>query len=338
MQLPAKSIIIGIAVLTLAACTEARLAVHGAKQILGPDDGASVEPYKVGSPYQIAGAWYYPAENPDYDEIGIASWYGPKFHGSLTANGETYDMDGMTAAHRTLPLPSWVRVTNLENGRSVVVRVNDRGPFKKNRILDLSRAAARELDVIGKGTAKVRVTIVKTGGPNGQIVRPHLLENGDGHANSPLQAVAALNATQADGAAATPDAMPTADVIAVPIAPASASQPLEGNRINAAPASPHYVQVGAFVSQTSAGRLAERMTKMFGGAKINPVIRGEQTLYKVWVGPYRSLDIAVGALASIQDTGYAGAHIVRPDMLTDKPSDDVSVPQQTAQSNLDQAN
>ena len=90
-------------------------------------------------------------------EQGVASWYGPDFHGGRTATGETYDMNAMTGAHPTLPLPAWVRVTNLENGRSVVVRLNDRGPFSKNRIIDLSRAAAEQLDMIRTGTAKVEV-------------------------------------------------------------------------------------------------------------------------------------------------------------------------------------
>ena len=100
-----------------------------------------------------------------YVEQGVASWYGPDFHGERTATGETYDMNAMTGAHPTLPLPAWVRVTNLENGRSVVVRLNDRGPFSKNRIIDLSRAAAEQLDMIRAGTAKVEVRSLASGDP-----------------------------------------------------------------------------------------------------------------------------------------------------------------------------
>src|SRR5262245_12419431 len=99
--------------------------------------------YKVGKPYQIAGSWYYPAVDYDYTETGIASWYGPDFHGKDTANGEAYDMNALTAAHRTLPMPSMVRVTNLENGRQIVLRVNDRGPFARSRIIDVSRRASQ---------------------------------------------------------------------------------------------------------------------------------------------------------------------------------------------------
>jgi rare lipoprotein A len=100
--------------------------------------------YKVGNPYQIDGTWYYPHEQPDYDETGIASWYGPTFYGHHTANGEIYDGTEFTAAHRTLPMPVNVRVTNLDNGKSIIVRVNDRGPYAKGRIIDLSEAAAPE--------------------------------------------------------------------------------------------------------------------------------------------------------------------------------------------------
>ena len=121
---------------------------------------------RVGNPYKIAGKKYKPKHEPHYDETGIASWYGPKFHGKLTANGEIYDMDGMTAAHKTLPLNSMVRVTNLETGKTIEVRINDRGPFIDGRIIDLSRAAAKELGLIGHGTAKVRVQYAGPADPN----------------------------------------------------------------------------------------------------------------------------------------------------------------------------
>ena len=116
--------------------------------------------YKLGKPYKVNGIWYFPKEDAKYDEIGIASWYGPGFHQKITANGEYFDMDLVTAAHKTLPLPSVVRVTNLENGRSLLVRVNDRGPFVNDRIIDLSRKASELLGFIAKGTAKVRVELM----------------------------------------------------------------------------------------------------------------------------------------------------------------------------------
>lgn len=111
---------------------------------------------RVGKPYTIKGETYYPSYNPTYNEVGIASWYGPGFHGKKTANGETYDQYAMTAAHPTLPLPSLVRVTNLTNGQSTIVRINDRGPFAEGRIIDLSKRAAETIGI--KGISKVRVT------------------------------------------------------------------------------------------------------------------------------------------------------------------------------------
>ena len=119
-----------------------------------PKGGGS---YKLGAPYQVAGRWYVPQEQPGYDAIGTASWYGADFHGRRTANGEIYDMQALTAAHPTLPLPSLVWVTNQANGRTLLVRVNDRGPYSRDRIIDLSARAARELGYEGQGTAQLRV-------------------------------------------------------------------------------------------------------------------------------------------------------------------------------------
>ncbi|HZB93752.1 MAG TPA: septal ring lytic transglycosylase RlpA family protein, partial [Stellaceae bacterium] len=101
--------------------------------------------YKVGQPYEVSGVWYYPAVDWNYDETGIASWYGKEFHGRSTANGEIFDLNALTAAHPTLPMPSIVQVTNLENGRSIELRVNDRGPYVNGRIIDVSRRAAQLL-------------------------------------------------------------------------------------------------------------------------------------------------------------------------------------------------
>ncbi|WP_142416763.1 septal ring lytic transglycosylase RlpA family protein [Bartonella massiliensis] len=114
----------------------------------------------VGRPYQIKGKWYYPEHDPTYKRVGEASWYGSDFHGRLTANGEIYDMNLLTAAHPTMPLPSYARVTNLKNGSSLIVRVNDRGPFMKDRIIDLSKQAAAILGYVDKGVADVKVEYI----------------------------------------------------------------------------------------------------------------------------------------------------------------------------------
>jgi len=158
-----------IAVLFLNGCTEVEFASHVAKNSMGttssgvPQSGPSPTHqgvFKIGNPYQIEGQTYYPKESYDLVETGIASWYGPGFHGKKTASGERFDTGELTAAHRTLQMPSLVRVTNLDNGRSVIVRVNDRGPFARGRVIDVSERAASLLDFKMKGTAKVKLEVL----------------------------------------------------------------------------------------------------------------------------------------------------------------------------------
>jgi rare lipoprotein A len=128
------------------------------------DDGQPVPKgggvYRVGNPYVVAGRTYVPEDNPNYNAVGLASWYGDDFHGRRTANGEIFDLNGISAAHTTMPLPSYARVTNLSNGRSIIVRVNDRGPFAHERIIDVSVKTAQLLGFHAKGTAWVRVQYV----------------------------------------------------------------------------------------------------------------------------------------------------------------------------------
>ena len=130
--------------------------------------------YKVGNTYQVDGKIFTPKESFDYVEKGVASWYGPKFHGKKTANGETFNMNLLTAAHKTLQLPSLVKVTNIENKKSIILRVNDRGPFVKNRIIDVSKKAASILGFQKKGTANVVVEyygMANIYDKNGKIIR-----------------------------------------------------------------------------------------------------------------------------------------------------------------------
>lgn len=206
------AIIAALSVLTLAACSTGQVPPGG--KISGPPGKtsiglpAAVPPpaaipsditpptaslptgaggsYKVGRPYVIRGVRYVPREDPGYDQTGIASWYGPKFHGRPTANGETFDMYRVSAAHNTLPMPVMVRVTNLENGKSVVLRVNDRGPFARGRIIDLSYRAARLLDFVEQGTARVRVQYVGPAGVGGDQAAPVRVQRVDVRQNRPV--------------------------------------------------------------------------------------------------------------------------------------------------------
>jgi len=146
-----------VAVISLNACSSAQYAAHVAKKIPLKQDtpSKSIGHFKVGSSYVIKGKRYYPVETYNFTETGSASWYGPGFHGKQTANGEMFDQNELTAAHRTLQLPCIIQVTNLDNGRQVILRVNDRGPFAHNRILDVSERAAVLLGFKEKGVANI---------------------------------------------------------------------------------------------------------------------------------------------------------------------------------------
>ncbi len=302
-------------------CAVAALGVMAAGCASEPEGGKVTVPpnagvYKIGSPYQIGGTWYYPREQPDYDETGIASWYGPGFYGHPTADGEIFNADALTAAHRTLPLPVNVRVTDLENGRSLILRVNDRGPFAKNRIIDVSERAAKLLGFYEAGTARVRVTYLgRADLPNGQP-QPF----GVGTPPAVVSAVPAAPTTSVEtgmlgavpGVAVAP---PTATTLpAPPAAPpaqvATADSGLPTGQVNEVPVPPvtHlYVQVGAFSVYQNAARLAARLG---GDLRISTIQRNGQTLYRVRSGPYNTTADADAAFARISNQGANDAHIV----------------------------
>ena len=148
----------------LSSCTSVELAANLGKKVFVKKDQLEKSNgiYKIGNPYVVDGKRYYPKKNLNYDEKGIASWYGPKFHGKLTANGEIFNQYKLTAAHKTLPIPSAVKVTNLKNNKSLIVRINDRGPFVNDRIIDLSYQSAKELKLLEAGTGFVRVQLLRS--------------------------------------------------------------------------------------------------------------------------------------------------------------------------------
>ena len=195
----------------------ASLAACGSSSKGGGTPGSSVAQrgtYKVGQPYKIDGVTYTPRETFTLTETGTASWYGPGFHGKSTANGERYDQSDRTAAHRTLQMPAIVRVTNLENGRSTVVRVNDRGPFARARVIDLSRTAAEEIDMVGKGTARVRIEQLQAE----SLAVKEVAMSGGGPAEQ-QQAVAQLASGSRAAPAPTPPPAPVPAPAPVPVAP-----------------------------------------------------------------------------------------------------------------------
>jgi len=327
----------------LSGCAETTLVNHTAKSVFRGDNPTAAGRggiYKVGNPYQINGVWYYPKEDPSYDETGIGSWYGEQFHAKTTANGELFDMNEVTAAHPTLPMPSMVRVTNLENGRSILVRVNDRGPYVNGRIIDLSRRAAQLLGYDRQGTAKVRV----------QYVGPAPLEGGEGtmlasangpdnekpvaapragvsaEALPPPPGVKGRSADVAKPAAAQPSPMqilaaqnqgqqsPPQPSPAAPVAAAPAAEPaadLANQKVELGPArgGQIFVQVGAFSQYENAHKLAARLS-MIGPVAVSSTFVNNQEFFRVRLGPYNQVPGADQALQQAINSGHTDARIV----------------------------
>jgi len=270
--------------------------------------------YKIGKPYQIGDTWYYPREQPDYDETGVASWYGPTFYGHRTANGEVYTAQDLTAAHRTLPLPVNVRVTNLDNGKSLVVRVNDRGPFAKGRIIDLSERAAELLGYKEKGTARVRVTFVARadldgGGPPPDETPPEIATAVPA---APTGHVASAALDTVPGTVLAPPVAVAASALPAPVVPSAdsavATQPTGiVTEVPVPPATRLYVQAGAFSSYQNAARLQSRLG---GGLAISSATQNGHTIYRVRLGPFDDVGDADRALARVTGAGSNDAQIV----------------------------
>lgn len=236
--------------------------------------------YKVGNPYQIFGTWYYPKEDYTYSEVGTASWYGKDFHAKATANGEKYDMNTLTAAHRTLPMPSIVKVTNLENGRSVILRVNDRGPYAKNRIIDISSRGADILDFKKQGTAKVKVEVLAK---ESKALKEAMLKTPGGDSW-----VKATNYST----------------------PKSAKEPKVSQKKTTKSSGVQYVQVGSFACPDSAKNLKNEVSQ-FGKSDIYPVMINGNRYYRVKLGPYKYEAEAKLVMNKVRDYGLYDAKVVK---------------------------
>jgi rare lipoprotein A len=297
---------LGCAALTLGACSETTMVVHSAKQMGRLGGGDDRGTYKVGRPYQIEGKWYYPKEDYFYSEVGEASWYGPQFHGKRTANGEVFDMNKITAAHPTLPMPSFVQVTNLENGRRLKVKINDRGPFANDRIIDLSRGAARALGFEQKGRTKVRVEIL----PEESRLAKIEAQGGAVVAEAPAPVAAPISRVE------------TVSLAPPPAQPAPASTARSSGGGLRAPATPprtyvapvalgpsQYVQVGAFADPLNADRLRSQLSSL-GPTVTMPVALGDHVLHRVRLGPFHDQQSAEKTLRATIASGYPEARIV----------------------------
>lgn len=313
------------ALVSLGACAEVSFLSQAAKQMSPRNDLPSSFTaenglrYKIGKPYQIAGQWYYPKVDYEYSEQGIASWYGPGFDGKKTANGAIFDQDKVSAAHRTLPLPSLVRVTNLENGRSLKVLVNDRGPYAKNRIIDLSKRAAELLGYERKGTALVRIDVLPD--ESRQLAAlmqgQEMLVGGD-HPPPPQAApsVAVQTAELAPPPGAAEAAKPETDSKPAAPEPASAeSAPLVPHADEQAAVVPvagtpqMFVQAGAFAEYQNALK-TQTLLKSVGNSQITQFSSKDVPLFRVRVGPVATVEDADRLLDAVIGAGYANARII----------------------------
>ena len=307
--------LMALAAATLAACATPKYDVGrpmvststGSAPRSGSTVGRDGKPLRgTEKPYQINGIWYYPHEDKNYDVAGIGSWYGDQFHNRRTANGEIFDMDVPSAAHKTLPLPSLVEVTNLDNGKKMIVRVNDRGPFVGDRVIDLSKAAAKELGYYRNGVARVRVKYV---GPAPksvfdaprQYARAETAPRSFDDIQEPPQRVQVLPPRREPDPVWTP-----------PAAPIQQAAP----EIN--PPDPVYasarsfrVQAGSFSNRENAEK-AVRQLSSAGRATIDAIERASGTLYRVTVAAGQDEGEAWSLRQRVESLGYSGATVLRP--------------------------
>lgn len=326
-RLPVRLGLAALLAISLGACGSS--SKGGGASAAAPQRGT----YKVGSPYTIEGIVYTPKEEFNRVETGVASWYGPGFHGKSTANGERYNQSDRTAAHRTLQMPSIVRVTNLENGQSTVVRINDRGPFARSRVIDLSRTAAEELDVVGKGTARVRIEQLQA-----ESLAVKEVALGGGGAAEQQAAVAQL-ASGRRAPAAQPRAVEVATAPPQPSPPppprqqapqmvwngapqqvvmetnsgAPASGVTVASLVSTASSAPaaggFYVQTGAFSTAENAERQRDAV-RSYGSTEVSQGSAGGRDVFRVRLGPYTTPDAAGIVADRLKRSGYGDARVV----------------------------
>ena len=295
--------------------------------VSGPPPAPSEPPSRSGlhgtmAPYQVNGRWYTPHADPDYDVVGVASWYGAQFHYRRTANGEVFDQYVASAAHTTLPIPSIIEVTNLANHKTIRVRLNDRGPFVDGRILDLSREAAAELGYEREGVANVRVRYI---GPAPALPVTRLAATDPSTRGGAAKAVAAprregdiedqdfptASGAAVRAAARRPSTVETADIEAASEVSGGKAR-LETAAYRVAGAGGAYaVQVGAFSSRLIADRIAARLAGA-GETSIEPVQRHGTVIYKLKVGGYPDARSADAARARVVAAGMPDARVVGP--------------------------
>lgn len=258
--------------------------------------------YRVEEPYEIKGVWYVPAEQAEYSEKGLASWYLPAGDSALTSNGEVYDVNIPSARHKTLPLPSIVKITNLENNKSVIARVNDRGPMVNNRLIDVSQSAAKELEMPVSGTVLVQVDLLTE---ESAALKQQLVEAGRVYqqaiptqtrpADDKLFIVESPNGVIYDGNAPASK-------------PVTASAPKKA-KVATASSGPS-VQLGSFADAKNAQRLQAKLSSEYP-VRIEKIQRNGRTLSVVKAGPFANKQQANEVLQQLKQMGYRDAYIAR---------------------------
>ena len=297
----------------LSACAETSLIFHSAKKLAREIEGeptAKPPPpgqpvpagYKLGDAYVVAGVRYFPRFDPNYNETGISSWYGEPFHGRDTANGERYDMNELTAAHKTMPMPSTARVTNLENGRTLMLRVNDRGPFVAGRIIDISRRGAQLLGFYRTGTAKVRVEFIEfaplTVIADRDAPRRRLdTEEMVAIRSEPTEVRPEITSQYLDAPETEIGGSGDDDLTSSP-------EPVNGTTLDGM-----FVQVGAFAERANAVTLAHRLSALSPSVISAANING-RTLFRVRMGPIADLEQADSLLAKAIAAGHNDARLI----------------------------
>jgi rare lipoprotein A len=279
-----------------------------------PSAPAATADLPDGGTYKV-GTWYYPSEDYSHIEEGVASWYGQDFHGKRTANGERYDMNAISAAHPTLPMPSIVKVTNLDNGRELQVRINDRGPFHSKRVIDLSRRAAQLLGFYEAGTARVRVEIDATQSldiKNAALKRnpgemPQIAAVPRGSVSASALAPPTLVTGEIKSVAAVPAKPPQAKVVSPAVAPKPAvAIPASG------PTTGLFIQAGAFAQMDNARKLEQQLKELgIATTVILPFASGDKQIFRVRLGPLVDQKMADALLTRVKGYGYDDAQIVR---------------------------
>jgi rare lipoprotein A len=244
--------------------------------------------YHVGKPYQVAGRWFTPKEQPGYDKTGTASWYGEAFHRRKTSNGEWFNMNDLTAAHATLPIPSYAKVTNLENGKQIIVRINDRGPFVDTRIMDLSKRSASALGFINQGMAKVRVQWI-----------------GKAPINDSGNHLMAMNQALGQGESVN-GLREVADLRSGDVAPVNANASRHPNLVAARG---YEIQVASFRNQANA-MTAMSMVASIADARLDQDDSEDGPIYRTTIGPIANEAQAAQILEKIHAAGFEDARMV----------------------------